>query len=135
MAFFGGMIADRFGQKPTIAALLLFAGACTVLIGFLKGPWLVVIIFLQPALISAFYPAAFAAASRIAPPNLRSVTNSLAPSTAFLIGGGLIPVLIGYAGEVRTFAFGISLVGCFILAGPILTTFLKLGQYDEEEGC
>ena len=135
MAFFGGMIADRFGQKPTIAALLLFAGACTLLIGFLKGPWLVVIIFLQPALISAFYPAAFAAASRIAPPNLRSVTNSLAPSTAFLIGGGLIPVLIGYAGEVRTFAFGISLVGCFILAGPILTTFLKLGQYDEEEGC
>lgn len=135
MAFFGGMIADRIGQKPTIAALLLFAGACTLLIGFLKGALLVIVIFLQPALISAFYPAAFAAASRIAPPNLRSVTNSLAPSTAFLIGGGLIPTLIGYAGEVKTFAFGISLVGCFILTGPILAVFLKLGQYDEEDGC
>ena len=135
MAFFGGMIADRFGQKPTIAALLLFAGACTLLIGFLKGILLVIVIFLQPALISAFYPAAFAAASRIAPPNLRSVTNSLAPSTAFLIGGGLIPTLIGYAGEVKTFAFGIALVGCFILTGPILAVFLKLGQYDEEDGC
>ena len=135
MAFFGGMIADRFGQKPTIGALLFLAGVCTLLIGYLKGPWLIVVIFLQPALTSAFFPAAFAAASRIAPPNLRSVTNSLAPSTAFLIGGGLIPALIGYTGEIKTFALGISLLGYFIIGGPLLTVFLNLGQYDKEEGC
>jgi len=135
MAFCGGWIADRFGQKATIAALLFLAGICTLLIGILKGIWMAVIIFLQPALITAFYPAAFAAASRIAPPSMRSVTNALAPSTAFLIGGGLIPALIGYAGEVSSFALGISLVGCFMLAGPILVLFLRLGQYDEEDGC
>jgi NNP family nitrate/nitrite transporter-like MFS transporter len=135
MAFCGGWIADRFGQKATIAALLFLAGICTLLIGILKGIWMAVIIFLQPALITAFYPAAFAAVSRIAPPSMRSVTNALAPSTAFLIGGGLIPALIGYAGEVSSFALGISLVGCFMLAGPILVLFLRLGQYDEEDGC
>jgi NNP family nitrate/nitrite transporter-like MFS transporter len=94
-----------------------------------------IFIFLQPALITAFYPAAFAAVSRIAPPSMRSVSNALAPSTAFLIGGGLIPALIGYAGEVGTFALGISLLGCFIMAGPLLVIFLRLGQYDKEDGC
>jgi hypothetical protein len=66
---------------------------------------------------------------------MRSVSTALAPSTAFLIGGGLIPTLIGYAGEVSSFALGISLVGCFIMAGPLLVIFLRLGQYDEEAGC
>ena len=135
MAFCGGWIADRCGQKATIAALLFLAGICTVLIGSLQGIWMRVFIFLQPALITAFYPAAFSAVSRIAPPSMRSVSTALAPSTAFLIGGGLIPTLIGYAGEVSSFALGISLVGCFIMAGPLLVIFLRLGQYDEEAGC
>jgi len=135
MAFCGGWVADRFGQKATIAVLLLLAGFCTVLIGWLQGVWMVVIIFVQPALITAFYPAAFAAVSRIAPPSMRSVSNALAPSTAFLIGGGLIPALIGYAGESGSFALGISLLGFFIMAGPVLVIFLRLGQYDKEEGC
>lgn len=135
MAFCGGWMADRFGQKVTIAALLLLAGFCTVLIGWLHGVWMVIFIFVQPALITAFYPAAFAAVSRIAPPSMRSVSNALAPSTAFLIGGGLIPVLIGYAGEAGSFALGISLLGCFIMVGPVLVIFLRLGQYDSEAGC
>jgi NNP family nitrate/nitrite transporter-like MFS transporter len=135
MAFCGGWMADRFGQKATIAVLLLLAGFCTVLIGWLQGIWMVVIIFIQPALITAFYPAAFAAVSRIAPPSMRSVSNALAPSTAFLIGGGLIPALIGYAGESGSFALGISLLGCFIMLGPVLVIFLRLGQYDAEKGC
>jgi NNP family nitrate/nitrite transporter-like MFS transporter len=135
MAFCGGWIADRWGQKATIAALLLMAGMCTVLIGSLQGIWMRVFIFLQPALITAFYPAAFAAVSRIAPPSMRSVSNALAPSTAFLIGGGLIPTLIGYAGEVSSFALGISLLGCFIMVGPVLVIFLRMGQYDKEDGC
>ena len=135
MAFCGGWMADRFGQKATIAVLLLLAGICTVLIGWLQGVWMVVFIFVQPALITAFYPAAFAAVSRIAPPSMRSVSNALAPSTAFLIGGGLIPALIGSAGEAGSFALGISLLGCFIMVGPVLVIFLRLGQYDKEAGC
>jgi len=135
MAFCGGWLADRFGQKATIAVLLILAGICTVLIGSLQDIWMVVVIFVQPALITAFYPAAFAAVSRIAPPSMRSVSSALAPSTAFLIGGGLIPTLIGYAGQASSFAIGISLLGCFIMVGPVLVIFLRLGQYDEEAGC
>jgi NNP family nitrate/nitrite transporter-like MFS transporter len=135
MVFFAGWITDRIGQKQTMAVILLFAGICTILIGLLKGGWLVAIIFIQPALVSSFFPGAFAAISRIAPPSMRSVTNALGPPASFLIGGGILPTVIGYFGETYTFAMGIMLAGVFMLLGPILVLFLRLGQYDSQAGC
>jgi MFS transporter, NNP family, nitrate/nitrite transporter len=135
MVFVAGWITDRVGQKPAMLAALLTAGMATVLIGLLKGGWLVVMIFIQPAMLSSFFPAAFAALSRIAPPSLRSVTNALGPPVSFLIGGGILPALIGYLGDHYTFSAGIMLAGGFMVAGPILILFLKLGQYDNQAGC
>jgi len=135
MVFLAGWITDKIGQKPTMAMMLLAAGLSTVLIGILDGGWLVVVIFIQPAVLSSFFPGAFAALSRIAPPSMRSVTNALGPPTAFLIGGGILPAVIGYMGETHTFSAGIILAGGFMLVGPILVYFLTLGQYDSEGGC
>ena len=133
--FAAGWITDKIGQKQTMALVLLTAGISTVLIGLVKGVFLIVIIFLQPALVSSFFPGAFAAMSRIAPPSMRSVTNALGPPTAFLIGGGILPTVIGYFGETYTFGAGIMVAGAFMLVGPLLVIFLKLGQYDNEAGC
>jgi NNP family nitrate/nitrite transporter-like MFS transporter len=135
MVFVAGWITDRVGQKPAMLAALLSAGLATVLIGTLKGGWLVVMIFIQPAMLSSFFPAAFGALSRIAPPSLRSVTSALGPPVSFLIGGGILPAVIGYMGEHYTFSAGIVLAGGFMLAGPLLIIFLKLGQYDNQAGC
>ncbi len=135
MVFVAGWITDRVGQKSAMTVVLLTAGIATILIGLLDGGWLMVVIFVQPVLINAFFPGAFAALSRIAPPYLRSVTNALIPPVAFLIGGGILPALIGYMGENYTFAAGIRLAGAFMLVGPFLVYFLKLGQYDDQAGC
>ena len=135
MVFAAGWITDKIGQKPTMVVTLLTAGISTILIGILEGGWLIAIIFIQPALLSSFFPGAFAALSRIAPPSMRSVTNALGPPTAFLIGGGMLPTLIGYMGESYSFSAGILLAGCFMSIGPFLIFFLKLGQYDDESGC
>lgn len=135
MVFLAGWITDRIGQKPTMAMTLLAAGLSTVLMGILEGGWLIAVIFIQPAVLSSFFPGAFAALSRIAPPSMRSVTNALGPPTAFLIGGGILPAVIGYMGEAYTFSAGIMLAGGFMLVGPVLVYFLRLGQYDSEAGC
>jgi MFS family permease len=135
MVFVAGWITDRVGPKSTMSFVLLTAGIATILIGLLDEGWLMVVIFVQPVLVNAFFPGAFAALSRIAPPHLRSVTNALSPPSAFLIGGGFLPVLIGYMGETYTFASGIMLAGAFMLMGPVLVYFLKLGQYDDQTGC
>ncbi|MFW5855363.1 MAG: MFS transporter [Thermodesulfobacteriota bacterium] len=135
MVFFAGWLADRLGERPTMAIALQSAGVTTVLLGLVRDEWLLVIIFIQPAVLNSFFPGAFAALSRIAPPHLRSVTNALGPPSAFLIGGGILPAVIGYLGETYTFASGIMLAGGFMLIGPILTFFLVLGRYDDQAGC
>jgi NNP family nitrate/nitrite transporter-like MFS transporter len=92
-------------------------------------------LFVQPAVLSSFFPAAFGALSRIAPPSMRSVINALGPPLSFLIGGGLLPSVIGYRGEARSVSTGIILAGGFMLVGPLLIPFLRLGQFDDQTGC
>ena len=135
MVFIAGWVTDRIGQKTAMGVILLAGGILTILLGVLRGGWLVAGIFVQPAFLSSFFPGAFAALSRVTPPNMRSVVSAIGPPTAFLLGGGLIPAFVGYAGETYTFSLGLIAVGCFMLAGPLLVVFLKLGEHDEEEGC
>lgn len=133
--FAAGWITDKVGQKSAMAYALLLAALFTIFLGTLRGPLLLVFLFLQPAVLSSFFPAAFGALSRIAPPSMRSVTNALGPPVAFLIGGGVLPTVIGYMGESYSFSKGIVLAGCFMLIGPALVRFLDLGRYDGEAGC
>lgn len=135
MVFFAGWITDRLGQKPTMGMMLLAGGIFTLLMGVARGGWLVAVIFIQPALIASFFPGAFAALARIAPPYLRSVTSALGPPISFLLGGGVLPSVIGYLGESYTFAAGIMLAGGVMLFAPVLVFFLRLGQYDDQAGC
>lgn len=135
MVFLAGWITDKIGQKPTMVIALLATSILTILLGLVKGTALVAVLFLQPAVLSSFFPAAFAALSRIARPSMRSVTNALGPPLAFLIGGGVLPATIGYMGETHSFATGILAAGVCMAAGPLLIYFLKLGRYDDESGC
>ena len=118
-----------------MALVLLSAGILTILMGTLHGGLLVLVIFLQPAFLVSFFPAAFAALSRIAPPHMRGMATGLALPSAFVVGGGVVPSFLGYMGEAYTFSKGIMVVGCLMLSVTILVVFLKIGQYDAEEGC
>ena len=135
MLFFAGWLTDKIGQKKMMASALLCAAILTVLLSCTKGWVLVVVLFLQPAALTAFFPAGFAALSRIAPPSLRSVVSALGPSTAFLIRGGIMPAIIGYMAETYSFSIGILYAGCFIFLGPVLVYFIRLGDYDAQDGC
>ena len=128
MAFLAGWATDRFGAKATMGAVLLLTGLMTVLLSIVPGGWMVIIIFLQAMLAVCFFPAGFAALSRIGPPHARNVAVSLAIPLAFFLGGGVIPAVIGFTGEVGGFGLGMALVGGLILAGVILSLNLKLSD-------
>lgn len=135
MVFLAGWFTDIFGMKRVIAVSLLLTGLLTVFISFTTGWSLIVFLFLQPAILATFFPAGFAALSGVVPPNLRSVVNALGPPIAFLVGGGLIPLFIGYSAEVYSMSIGIFAVGCFILMGALLVPFIEVGKYDQQSGC
>ena len=50
------------------------------------------------------------------------------------LGGGLLPVLLGYMGQTVTFASGILLAGGIIIVGSGLPFFLDLIE-KMDDGC
>jgi NNP family nitrate/nitrite transporter-like MFS transporter len=131
MAFLAGWATDRFGPKRIMVVVFLLTGILTVLLGAVKGYWIVVIVFLQPMLVVCYFPAGLAALSCIGPPSSRNVAVSLTIPFAFLLGAGAIPTVIGIMGDAGSFAFGFTLVGALILGGFMLSLMLKLPEEHE----
>ena len=124
MSFLSGWCTDRLGARRTLFGIFLLAGLATVLLGTTSGPWLVMVILLQPLVAASFFPAGFVAISLIAPTALRNVAVSISAPFSFLFGGGMIPILIGVAGDAGAFSLGIVLVGALVLTGTALSRLL-----------
>jgi len=134
MPFFAGWVTDRMGEKRAISIFLTASGIATVLVGSLSGFWLEASVFALPALAVCFFPPGFAALSRIVQPNMRSLAAALAPPSAFILGGGLLPAALGYMGQTHSFGLGIVLAGSIIILGSTLAFPLKLLE-KMENGC
>lgn len=126
MAFVAGWLSDHIGQKTTMSAVFLITAILTILLGTVSDAWIVVLVFLQPIIAGCFFPPGFAALSSIGPPNARNVAVSLTVPSAFVFGGGAIPIGIGMMADMGLFDLGIALTGGLILTGSVLALFLKL---------
>jgi NNP family nitrate/nitrite transporter-like MFS transporter len=126
ITFLSGIMMDRIGEKKHIVWVMVAAGISTILLGTTSGILLMVLVFIQPALLGCFPTAGFSALARTVQPNLRSTATSFMAPFSFLIGGGITPTLLGYMGETYTFGTGIILMGCLITLGPVLVLPLKL---------
>ena len=125
MAFVGGWASDRFGPRKTMMTVFLFSGAATIAMGAASSNWVLWAIFIQPMVAACFFPAGFAMLSRIGPAGARNIAVSLTVPVAFIIGGGAVPVFIGFMADVAQFSTGICFVGSMIVLGAILAYFLK----------
>jgi NNP family nitrate/nitrite transporter-like MFS transporter len=134
VVFLSGWITKRIGPRPTMSLFLSLTGVAAILVGVLSGTGMVVCIFLMAALAVGFFAPAFASLSRIVQPTMRSLAAGLAPPIGFLLGGGLLPAVLGYVGELRSFSLGITVTGAVILVGSAATALLRL-LTDLEEGC
>jgi NNP family nitrate/nitrite transporter-like MFS transporter len=125
MALIGGWASDRFGAFNTMVVVFLVSGLATVGIGMAPGRWELGAVFIQPMAAVCFFPAGFAALSAIGPPDSRNIAVSLAMPFGFLIGGGVVPALIGYFGDTVSFSYGIAIVGVLIGSGALWAGLLQ----------
>jgi NNP family nitrate/nitrite transporter-like MFS transporter len=128
MALVGGWVTDRFGPKRTLGIVFLLTGSFTLLLGLSPSRWVPAVVFLQPMVAVCFFPAGFAALGMVVPPSARNIAVSFTTPMAFMIGGGIVPTLIGVIGDIRSFGLGVSLVGGMILAGALLPRLLKVEE-------
>ena len=124
MALTGGWMADRFGPLRTLRVVFLLTGLTTMALGLTEGRWLQGAVFCQPLLAVCFFPAGFSILSALSPTGYRNITVSLTIPAAFLIGGGAIPLLIGWFGDAHHFALAFILTGVMITSGAVLTVRL-----------
>jgi NNP family nitrate/nitrite transporter-like MFS transporter len=133
-----GWITDRLGLKPVITAVLMLSGILVILIGIFSGRLLLAAIFCQPVVAICFFPPAFAALSNIGSSQTRNVAVSFTIPAAFLVGGGVIPGMLGMLSENGYFSAGFVVTGILILSGAILPGFLKFSSqedgYPDESG-
>ncbi len=134
MVFVAGWLTAKLGEKRMIALALLLTGVVTVLVGVLTGVALKVCVVLMSGLAVCFFPPAFAALARIVQPVYRSLATSFSTPLGLLVGGGLLPLLLGYVGQAGHFDLGIVVIGGLVAMGSLLTFALRLLD-DLEEGC
>ena len=128
VAILSGWVTDRLGPKRTLKVVFLANGIAVMLLGVASESWIVLLIFLQPMLASSFFPPGFAALSRIGGPQFKSIAVSLTMPVSFLLGGGAIPAMIGFIGEVRSFSIGFIILGGILFGGAILVRYLKFDK-------
>ncbi|MDJ0808592.1 MAG: MFS transporter [Desulfobacterales bacterium] len=110
-AWCGGWAADRFGSRRTIQTVFLFSGLLIMALGVLRGPWLTVAVFCQPVLAVCFFPAGFSLLSRFGTRRNQNIMIAVTIPMAFLIGGGGVPLLLGWMGDANAFGRAFMLIG------------------------
>jgi NNP family nitrate/nitrite transporter-like MFS transporter len=128
MAILSGWVTDRLGPKRALKVIFLANGIAVTLLGVASGSWMILLIFLQPMLASSFFPPGFAALSRIGGAKFKSTAVSLIMPVSFLLGGGVIPAMIGLLGQTRSFSTGFIILGGILLGGAIFVGYLKLAK-------
>ncbi len=124
-AFLSGWISDKMGPGKALGWMFISTSIFTALLGILPYPFLLFPIFIQPALTVCFFPPAFALLSRLTPPHLRNLAVSLTIPTAILIGGGGIPSMLGFFGDIGLFSWGFIVLGAMLLGARLLLFWIK----------
>ena len=132
MVFLSGVLVDKIGTVRLVAAVILITGVLTSLVGMTQGIPLLVIVFLQPIVISAFFPAAISAFAYLGPPEIRNVGVSMIIPFVNLISGGLFPSVMGYLGDIGRTGLGFSVFGLMMVGSLALLPLLSRGVAEGE---
>jgi MFS transporter, NNP family, nitrate/nitrite transporter len=132
---FSGFITDRFGPPRATIVFLGAAGGLTLLLGLVKGPSITpVMVFLQAASVACLFPVGFTAIALSFPTPTRSIAVAKIIMIAFLLGGGFVPLGIGYWAEAFSFSSAFSLLAILFLASlPLFIRFMTSMKSPERD--
>jgi NNP family nitrate/nitrite transporter-like MFS transporter len=83
------------------------------------GITLIVFVVVQPLFAVCFFPSGFAVLSRLGAKKYGNLAISLCLPLAFLVGGGLLPTLIGWIGDNFSISSGFVLMGIFMTTAGV----------------
>ena len=118
-----GWLGDRFGNQRMMLVVLLLAGIMTVPLGLLAGVPQLAAVFLQPVIAVCFFPSGFAMLSATGGRERGAAAVSLCIPVAFLVGGGVMPTLIGSIGDHFSLGAGFVMAGLAMITAALSAAF------------
>ena len=128
-----GFLADRFSLKKIMFILLCLTGVFTMFMGHANVVVVEIAMSLQGTVIMGFFAVGLMAISRTFRTEERSMAAGLMTMMAAVLGSGLLPYLLGLAGDHLSFRLGIVIFGALVFLASGLLHFLVIpGQGNEE---
>ncbi|MCJ7499321.1 MFS transporter [bacterium] len=123
-----GWATDRFGPGRVLALIVFFNGVATAMLGVGSEVIFRSALFMQPMLSTAFFPPIWTLLSDIVDPKSRNLGVSLLVPPAMLLGGGMLPMVIGAFGDAGMFPTG------FVLWGVVTFASFGMVRYTLRQG-
>ncbi len=110
-----GFLVDRFSLRKIMFIMMIISGTLTILLGTASTAVIGIMLFFQALFISAMPPLMWVCTARLFDRDTVSMAIGLMAPVSFLFGTGLIPYLLGVAGDLLTFGSGIAILGVLLL--------------------
>jgi MFS family permease len=120
-----GFVVDKFSLKKTIFLVVLITGILTMLTAVKNIRFIEVFLFLQASISTAFFPIGLVSISRIFDKEKRGMATGFIVTLGVTFGLGVVPYLLGLAGDYVSFRFGIMIFGMLVMFASGLTYFMK----------
>ena len=133
VSILSGYLIDRYGYRRMIVLSLCSTGLSTIGLSLASTlPLILITLILQATLSVAYYPASFAAISKLTPLQERSMATGVIFSIGVAFGMGTTPFLLGVIADHFNFQIGIFWLGVLITLSPLLVRFLEEGDGRKE---
>lgn len=127
-----GFLIDRFNLRMVMFLVLLITGILTVFIGLVSAEFMGIFLFLQAFCVTAFFPTGLVAIAKTFSREMRSLATGVILALSVASGAGLIPYLLGLAGDMHSFGMGIAILGIFTSLSSLLVFHMK--KLEQQEG-
>jgi NNP family nitrate/nitrite transporter-like MFS transporter len=120
-----GFLVDRFSLRKLMFVMLFLSGVFTVLTGVAPVRFIGFSLFFQAIFVTGFFPVGLVTVTKMFSRETRSMATGIILAFSVIFGSGLVPYLLGFAGDLLSFRFGISLLGILVCLSSLLIFSLK----------
>lgn len=124
MPLLAGWASDKYGLKKTLYIVVAVNSLATFLVALVPGLWIAPGLILQAVASVCFFPLGFAVLSHIMPKQSRNIAVAFIVPIGHLLGAGMVPTLIGLAGDIGSFSWGFGALGLITVMGLFLMRYL-----------
>ncbi len=116
---------DRINLLKAMFAALMISGVFTILMGIGSVTFVGIFLCLQTIVVTGFFPVGIVVMATMFSREERSMATGLILALSIVLGGGVMPYLLGLSGDLISFRYGMIIMGIMACLSSLLTFRLK----------